>query len=158
MAASASASAAEVAGVLSNQTAYKIRKELATGHFLSGGVLDEASKSARQLQLAAWEAARPGRKMVSKWSRQLSATVRADGGATRALVASEAAETRAALAPVAEDVRAVMGVQVAIQDMLMGKETPRQPGQTAKARLKELRRIKGKINEERMDLCEEESV
>ena len=64
MAASALASAAEFAGVISNATAYKIRKELVSGYFLSGGVMDETTKSAKRLQLAAWESARSGKTMV----------------------------------------------------------------------------------------------
>ena len=157
--ASASTVAVEAANVMSDAMAYRIRKEILTGKYRSGTDIDGTTLATKRSQFAAWEAARgPVRVITSKWCRELSSAVRADGGATRALVTSEAVETRAALAPIAEDVRAVMGVQVAIQDMLMGKETLRQPGQTAKARLKELRRIKGKINEECMDLCEEEAV
>ncbi len=99
-------------------------------------MLDDTAKADRQLQLAAWGAAQPpGRKMSSKWSRQLSGTVRADGNATRALVTSEAVETRAALAPIAEDARVGSVAAVAALDLLMGKDVGRRPGQTAKERL-----------------------
>jgi hypothetical protein len=156
MAATASDGAAGDASMISDSVAYKIRKEICSGKYKSGIAIDETAMAGKRLQYAAWEAARnPGKGVkASKWNRHLggiAATVRADGGATRALVTSEAVETREALAPIAEGVTAV-------RDMFLGKEVPRHPGQTTKERLKQLRLIKTVINGECKDLCEEEAV
>ena len=57
----------------------------------------------------------------------------------------------AALAPIAEGVAAV-------HDMFLGREVPRHPGQSAKARLKQLRLQKTVMNGECKDLCEAEAL
>jgi hypothetical protein len=132
--ASASTGAVEVVDVISDSLAYRTRKEIVSGKYRSGGVIDETALSLKRTQYAAWEAARaPGKRTTaSKWNLQLSVAIRADGNATRALVASEAAETRAALAPIAEDARVARVTAAAAHDLLMGKEVPLAPGDTDK--------------------------
>jgi hypothetical protein len=139
MAASASNGAVEVAAVLSDAMAYKIRKELVSGKFKSGREIDAATLESKRSQYTAWEAARGGVTRAAKWSRQLTDIAKNVGETQK--VATEARDAA-----------------VSARDILQGKEVPRSAGQTDAERVKELR-LKIRLNHNEIgDLKEKEDA
>ena len=74
MAAFASAGVVEVAAVMSDAMAYKIRHEIVSGKFRSGREIEAATLTLKRSQYAAWEAARGDgvRTRAAKWGRQMT--------------------------------------------------------------------------------------
>jgi hypothetical protein len=135
MAASASTGAVEVAAVISDTLAYKIRRELVSGNFARGGEIDAATLASKRSQIAAWEAARGAgvvRTRAAKWSRMLT--------------------------DIATDTKEARDAAVDARRILMGEDVPRGGGQSDKERLKQLRLLKTNQNNEILELREREAV
>ena len=140
MAASASTGVAEVAAVITDTFAYKIRHEIVSGKFRSGREIDAATLESKRSQYAAWEAARGGVvTRAAKWSRQLTDIAKNVGDTQK--VATEARDAA-----------------VTARDILMGKEVPRSAGQTDAEQLKELRLQNRLIHNKIGDLKEREDA
>ena len=140
MAASASTGAVEVAAVLSDAMAYRIRHEIVSGKFRSGREIDAATLESKRSQYAAWEAARGGVvTRAAKWSRQLTDIAKNVGDTQK--VATEARDAA-----------------VIARDTLMGKEVPSSAGQTDAEQLKELRLQNRLIHHKIGDLKEREDA
>jgi colicin import membrane protein len=154
MAASASTAVVEVAAVMSDAMAYKIRREIVTGKFKSGREIDAVALDSKRSQLAAWEAVRgPGGARVAKWSREMKGIAKDVTETKEAAIAGENAAKAAEEAAIDARDRSDD-----VLNLLKGQDVGRAPGQTAKERLKEVRNIKTSLNNEAMDLREEEAL